>query len=210
MTDVYVFDRGEEPLAEELVSFLPPWRRERTERLRHPASRQESLAAGLLLGHAMDCWGISPWEPVSFLPAGKPIFSRREDVYFSLSHSGRYAMCAISHQPVGVDVQQMRRVKISMARRLHMGEREWLSGLPEKEQEDAFFRIWTRKEAWVKAVSGERMLSLSETDVIHLLPGLRFWDYPLPGGYRSAVCTSEDTYPQLVLLTRDELLNNRA
>lgn len=204
MTEVYVLDRGEESLPESCLEGLPPWRRERTERLRNPAARQESLAAGLLLGYAMDRWGISPCEPVSVLPAGKPVFARRPEVHFSLSHSGRYAMCAISTQPVGVDVQQMRKVNLSIARRLHPGEREWLSAQPAAEQETAFFRLWSRKEAWVKAVSRERTLSLDETDVIHRVPELWFWDWELPGGYRAAVCAREENF-RSVLLAREEL-----
>lgn len=208
MTEVYAFDRGKEILPEELMLFLPPWRRERTERLKHPPARQESLAAGLLLGCVMARWGLSPWEPVATLPAGKPVFSGREDVWFSLSHSGRYALCALSTQRVGADVQLMRPVNLSMARRLHPEERDWLSRQAEEEREDAFFRLWTRKEAWVKAVSEERTLSLSETDVIHRLPGLTFRDWALPGGYRASVCAREESIPEIILLTRDDILNS--
>lgn len=207
MTEVYAFDRGKEILPEELLVFLPPWRRERTERLKHPPARQESLAAGLLLDHVMDRWGVSPWEPVTTLPAGKPVFAGREDMWFSLSHSGRYALCAVSNLPVGADVQLMRPVNLSMARRLHPQERDWLSRQAEEEREDAFFRLWTRKEAWVKAVSEERMLSLSETDVIHRLPGLSFRDWVLPGGYRASVCAREAEIPEIILLTRDDIPN---
>ena len=189
--------------------LLPPWRRERTERLKHSPARQESLAAGLLLGCVMERWNISPWEPVTILPAGKPVFSGREDVWFSLSHSGRYAMCAVSGMPVGADVQLMRPVNLSMARRLHPGERDWLSRQAEEERENAFFRLWTRKEAWVKAVSEERTLSLSETDVIHRLPGLTFRDWVLPGEYRASVCAREESIPEFVLLTRADIPNLR-
>lgn len=207
MTEVYAFDRGEEILPEKLLAFLPPWRRERMERLKHPPARQESLAAGLLLGYVMDRWGISPWEPVSALPAGKPVFPGREDVWFSLSHSGRYALCAVSTQTVGADVQLMRPVNLSMARRLHPEERDWLSRQAEEEREDAFYRLWTRKEAWVKAVSEERTLSLSETDVIHRLPGLTFRDWVLPGGYRASVCAREEEIPEIRPLTGDDISN---
>jgi len=205
MTEVYVFDRGAERLPEELVVFLPPWRRERLEPLKNADSRQESLAAGLLLGYAMDRWNISPWEPVSILSAGKPVFAGREDLWFSLSHSGRYAVCAMSHREVGADVQQMRPVNLTMARRFHREERDWLSR--QSDPEDEFFRIWTRKEAWVKAVSGDRMLSLSEADVIHRLPGLHFRDWVLPGGYRASVCAREEEISEISLLTRDDIPN---
>ena len=52
-----------------------------------------------------------------------------------------------------------------------------------------------------------RMLSLSETDVIHRLPGLSFRDWVLPGGYRASVCAREESMPESILLTRDDILN---
>lgn len=206
MTKLYVLERGEDILPESCIEFLPPWRRERTEKLRNAASRQESLAVGLLWMKAMEEWGADPLAPVDILPAGKPVFSSGEGPWFSLSHSGRYVLCAVSDDMVGGDVQQMRRVNLSISRRLHPMEQKWLAERDEQMKTEEFFRLWARKEAWVKAESGERMLSLSETDVMHDLPDWNFWDYTLPGGYRAAVCTREKGVPQFILLTGDELL----
>lgn len=205
MTEVYAFDREGQPFSEACVSLLPSWRQERTARLKHPAARQESLVAGLLLRWVMARWGISPEEPVTILPAGKPVFSQRSDVFFSLSHSGRYVLCAISHERVGVDVQYMRPVNPSMARRFHPAEQQWLSERPVEEWEDAFYRLWTRKEAWVKAVSEREMLSLSQADVIRPLSGLRFWDRLLPGGYRASVCARTKEPDEIVFVTANEI-----
>lgn len=208
MTEVYVFDRGDEPLPSEAALLLPPWRRERWDRLRSEAARQESLAVGLLFARAMARRGLPPgaMDRVTVLPAGKPVLADRPDVWFSLSHSGRYALCAVGEGSVGADVQQVRDVKLTLARRLHPDERDWLSRQPAEEQTDAFFRLWTRKEAWVKAVSGDRMLSLAEADVIHRLPELRFREWLLPGGYRAAVCAGGTEVSDLTAVTRAELL----
>ena len=198
-----MLDRGGETLPEAWLEQLPPWRRARTEKLRNETARQESLAAGLLWVRAMECWGADPLTPVELLPAGKPVFSAGMQSWFSLSHSGRYVLCAVSSKSVGADVQQMRKVNLSMARRFHPGEQAWLAEQKESGAEE-FFRLWTRKEAWVKAESGERMLSLSQSDVIHELPGWSFWDYELPGGYRAAVCSRTAETPELTFLTAEE------
>lgn len=206
MTKVYVLNRGEEIFEDALIRGLPPWRRERTEKLRNEASRQESLAAGLLWVRAMEDWGADPLAPVDVLPAGKPMFAGGGGPRFSLSHSGQYVLCAVGNDALGGDIQQMRKVNLSIARRLHPGEQAWLAEQPEENRPAEFFRLWARKEAWVKAESGERMLSLSESDVIHGLPDWNFWDYTLPGGYRAAVCAREKGVPEFILLTGDELL----
>lgn len=204
-----MFDRRGEPMPESAANRLPRWRRERWERLRNEKARDESLAAGLLFAAAMTRWGLSAaeMERVTLYPAGKPVLCDREDLWFSLSHSGRYVLCAVSGKTVGADVQQMRPVNHGIARRFHEGEREWLSRQPEPEKTEALFRLWTRKEAWVKAVSRERMVSLDEADVIHPVSGLAFRDYRLDGGYAAALCAAETgQLPELTEISRDELL----
>ena len=195
MTGLYLLERSGEPFSEALAKKLPPWRQERLAALKNPTARQESLCAGLLLACALERHGLDPALPVALLPAGKPVFSGRANAFFSLSHSGRYVLCAISDRPVGADVQQMRPVNPSIWRRFHPDEQAWLSMLPEQERQAGLFRLWTRKEAWVKAVSADRVLSLSEADVIHGLQGLRFRDYAPPGGYAAAICGADAALP---------------
>jgi len=43
-------------------------------------------------------------------PEGKPFFSNRPEVFFSLSHSGEYAVCALDDSEIGVDVEKVREV----------------------------------------------------------------------------------------------------
>ena len=195
MTELYALDRGDERLPETLAERLPPWRRRRFDKLRSDGARQESLWTGLLFAYAMERRGVDPGEPVRLLPAGKPVFAERTDVYFSLSHSGRYILCAVSGAPVGADVQTPRNTRLTVARRFCPAEQAWLSSLPEAERQAGLFRLWTRKEAWVKAVSGERTLALDEADVLRGVPGLTFRDYRLPGGVFAALCTAEDDPP---------------
>lgn len=208
MTEIFVFDRDGGELPETAARLLPLWRRERREALKNEKAREESLAAGLLFAAAMKQRGLTDGEMdrVTLRPAGKPVLTARGDVWFSLSHSGRYVLCAVSGRPVGADVQQMRETRRSLMRRFHPAEREWLSRQPEEERNAALFRLWTRKEAWVKAVSDERMLSLSEADVIHGLPGLFFRDYMLPGGYAAALCGETGPLPGLTEVSWEELL----
>lgn len=211
MTEIFVFDRDGGPLPDTAALALPKWRRRRWEALKNEKAREESLAAGLLFAAAMRRRGLTDGEMdrVTLRPAGKPVLADRSDVWFSLSHSGRYVLCAVSGRPVGADVQQLRPTRLSLARRLHPAEREWLSRQPVEEQNAALFRLWTRKEAWVKAVSDERMLTLSETDVIHRVPGLFFRDYTLPGGYAAALCGETEPLPGLAAIGREELLAQR-
>lgn len=206
MTEVYLFCGEGCVLPDEAVSLLPDWRRQRCNRLRREESRQESLRAGLLYVYALEQWGVDPASVVTILPAGKPVLAGRKDVFFSLSHSGNWAMCAVSNKPVGADIQRLRPVKSTMARRLHTQEQAWLEATPPEAWEPEFFRLWTRKEAWVKAVSEGDMLSLSAVDVIHPVTGLYFQDYTFPGGYQAAICALEEDICQPVIVEEKALL----
>ena len=206
MVRAYLWDRAAGDPPESAAELLPPWRRERLDRLKNENARAECLCAGLLYARAMEAWGVDPAEPVVLLPAGKPVLRDRRDVHFSLSHSGRYVLCAVSTAPVGADVQERRRVNPSIARRFCPGERARLDVLPPEAWEEAFFRLWARKEAWVKAVSGDVFLALDACDVYGPVPGLRFRDETLPGDCFAAVCASDADIPPFIPVTTNTFI----
>lgn len=104
------------------------------------------LAWPLLGQAARRCWGWTSLPPAERSPRGKPFFPGLEDRWFSLSHSGGLALCALSTQPVGVDVELVRPRRAGLARRvlspaeLARFDGSWAD----------FYRIWTQKESWCK------------------------------------------------------------
>lgn len=135
-----------------LSRTLPDARREKLETLRHPGARRLSLGAGLLLNYALRAEGLPPRE-YAVTEHGKPFFPALPGFCFNLSHSGERVLCAVSPSPVGCDIELSRRVDLAIARRFfHPDERAWLLSLPEAEREAAFFRLWTCKESFVKAL----------------------------------------------------------
>lgn len=75
---------------------------------------------------------------------------------FNLSHSGDRAILAIAAAPVGVDIERGDRDLPDLDRLLDMtcaaAERAGLAGLAPARRRAAFFRLWTRKEAYCKAI----------------------------------------------------------
>ena len=88
-------------------------------------------------------------KPELDMGCGRPIA-------FNVSHSGELALLAFSRRgDVGVDVEQFRYMSDRddiACRFFARGEVARLRALPLVEHEAAFFRCWTRKEAYVKAV----------------------------------------------------------
>jgi 4'-phosphopantetheinyl transferase len=90
-------------------------------------------------------------------------------ITFNVSHSGGIALLAFSRRrEVGIDVEQVRRNADleAIARRFFSArEQSELAALPAEEKCDAFFRCWTRKEAYIKATGDGLSLPLSQFDV---------------------------------------------
>ena len=95
-------------------------------------------------------------------------------VEFNLSHSSEMALVAVTVGPeVGIDVEAVRPMEDALAiseRFFSAAERVVLAACPESERDEAFFRCWTRKEAYVKAVGDGIALGLDRFDV-SLEPG---------------------------------------
>ncbi len=87
---------------------------------------------------------------------GKPYAPELDGIEFNLSHSGRHALIAIARdQAIGIDIEaQGRRRSIDdIAERFFApAESQALRALPEESRDAAFLRLWTGKEAVLKAL----------------------------------------------------------
>jgi 4'-phosphopantetheinyl transferase len=89
-------------------------------------------------------------------------------VRFNLSHAGEVALLAIGlGHDVGVDVEQERPIDELLLSRycFSANEQAALASLPAAERRSAFFRCWTRKESFVKAIGLGVSLPLQAFDV---------------------------------------------
>jgi 4'-phosphopantetheinyl transferase len=97
-----------------------------------------------------------------------------ENITFNVSHSAGVALLAFGRgREVGIDVEHIRQDfdPSAIARRFFSEyEQKELSAVSSQAKVEAFFRCWTRKEAYIKATGDGLSLPLSEFDV-SLLPG---------------------------------------
>lgn len=87
---------------------------------------------------------------------GKPYLDpNSDDVQFNLSHSQDQAIYAVNlRQEVGVDIECISpemEIQPLIARFFTLIERQYIASLPDNQQRYAFYQIWTRKEAVMKA-----------------------------------------------------------
>jgi 4'-phosphopantetheinyl transferase len=121
---------------------------------------------------------------------GKPQLVDRSDLDFSLSHSGGLALIAVaSGRPVGADVERVRpRTDVLAIARGSLSARERQAiespGTDEARRE-AFFRCWTRKEAYLKGV-GTGLAGGVDTDPEEAR-GWQVRSLRAPRGYAAAI-----------------------
>lgn len=182
------------------ASLLSPDETGRAERLRHGAVRQRFVRARTalrrLLGRYLEVHG----GDISFVygPAGKPAVEGDARLAFNLSHSGGLALCAVSGPRValGVDIEAMRTLRDAgklAERHFSPAELNGWSRLSEPERLPGFYRVWTRKEALLKAAGEGLARPLERVDsAAGDLDGRSYWLESLEPdeGYAAAVAST--------------------
>ncbi len=109
------------------------------------AGRPEAVPCA---GTSVACaFGEGSCARISLELCGKPYLPG--GAFFNLSHSGNYAVLAVSPCEVGVDVEQVAPYSQAVAEKCFTApEREWLS---RQSCGQAFFKLWTGKESVMKA-----------------------------------------------------------
>lgn len=90
-------------------------------------------------------------------------------LYFNLSHAGEWIVYAFSANPfVGIDIEEVRPIDNMhniVAYYFSLSEAGAFQQIAPQYQLEAFFRCWTRKEAYIKAIGSGLSLSLKSFDV---------------------------------------------
>lgn len=118
---------------------------------------------------------------------------------FSLSHSGAWALAALhGWRRVGVDIERHAVLDDdALARRVFStAEYARRMALPAPQRLAAFYDVWTRKEAYMKAAGLGLSLEPQSFDVDCLPPGYTPVAIDAPPGYSAAVCLGPEETDQ--------------
>lgn len=87
----------------------------------------------------------------SVTESGKPYCKSHNDIHFSISHSGDFIAVATSKKDVGIDIELMKNPTEKLIDRVCCeNEKSFINSNENKEK--AFTEIWTKKEAYLKAL----------------------------------------------------------
>lgn len=213
---------GEESRFETLLSKLDETRRQKVLSAKTQRTKAAELGAGLLLQRAAQDWleqrtnygeeypdsvpctvlGLFSRlkAPLSLTyrygEKGKPYF-QEIPLFFSLSHSGEYVLCAVSPQEIGADIQKLQPADVLKLGKRFYAESEYLAlecCESAKERQRLFFGLWSRKEAYGK-LTGEGVAAVLGKDLGSGDPGrnAEWKEISPPEGYAAAVCLKSET-----------------
>lgn len=143
-------------------------------------------------------------------PYGKPYIEGLPfPLYFNISHSGDYVVCALSDREVGIDIEKKAEARMAVAHRYFYPDEvctlETLSG---PLQGELFYRFWVIKESFVKYTGMGLSAALSQCKVCFGAGGIEIWSkgaeekvqvFPceIDPGYICFVCSAENGLPEL-------------
>ena len=183
---------------------LSQYRLEKLARINDPKAYARSLGAELLLMAALqELGGPMPPLEISCGEGGKPAL--KDGPAFSLSHSGERVLCALSDEPVGADLQQLKPCNPALVRRFFTAEEgAWLE--EQRERDLAFSLLWSLKESYVKLLGSGIAGAHLDSFTVEVLPdgraridgsSVKLW-YSVCDGYVMAVSSDAYAEPDIV------------
>ncbi len=153
---VRIFDRMEECTEEAVQAMLPQvssQRREQALRYRHLFGRFCCLKSWLMLRDTIEqhsCGSLSEADHsiiFHYSENGKPFLGNGS--FFSISHCKEAIAVALDDQPVGIDIESIRRFDPELVTRtMSLAEQKLIAASDRPDR--AFIRLWTQKEAILK------------------------------------------------------------
>jgi len=135
------------------IAFMPPERSRQMMGYVRIEDRKLCAAAYVLLIHALKKENLFTRLPVfGYGPQNKPYLVNYPGLYFNISHCEGAVVCALSSNPVGIDIEKVERYDDNMARYICKSiEYRWITEIPGMEAQ-RFTEMWTRKESFVKSL----------------------------------------------------------
>lgn len=167
-----------------------------------PKEEQHSHAHKLLRECLKKC-GIAYEDgvtPLSYIGRGKPYLAEHPDKRFNLSHSDGIAACIVSGRECGIDCERIKPYRINVLRRiLSEKEQKMFEDTPKSKRDLLFFRLWTLKESYIKAIGtgltfpmSKAEFSFENGEILSNIGDHIFKQYILHDEFVVSVCISAD------------------
>ncbi len=155
-----------------------------------------------LLHHGLELEYGDTWD-VCEAEGGKPYLKDAEHVHFNISHTKGLVVCGISDREIGVDVERIREFKEAILRKACAPqEQEYVMAANGLERAERFFRLWTLKESYIKAIGkglafplDQISFSFEGDEIRASIPGWRYEQFQYGEQYIVSVCRAKAERP---------------
>ena len=188
---------------------------------RHKGVAIRRMLGETLVGLALErYWGLL-WGNYRIARGekGKPFIADKENIFFNISHSGDYVVCAVSDREIGVDIEKRAKARMEVAGRFfHKQEVQALKAVSGDELNKLFYDYWSVKESFLKYIGTGLTRPLNSflvqfsTGGINLYEGekkLSLYVHPcsVDSGYACYVCSECDEEPEMYDVTIQEVMS---
>lgn len=146
------FSRRFEPdVFDYYLSQIPGSMQEKVLKYRRWQDAQSSLLGKILLMRGLKKYGFGKdvLEDIQYTSYNRPFF--KDNIFFNISHSGNCVICAISRDfELGIDVEEIRPIIINDFNS-QFNAAELNTIYTSEDRLFAFYNLWTKKEAVIKA-----------------------------------------------------------
>ncbi len=150
-----------------ILKLLPPDIENKILRFRKWQDAQRSLLGKALLLDGLQYLGLTQYSlaDIKYTNLEKPFFN--DSIDFNISHAGNYVICAISlTNKIGVDVEEIKIIPLDDFTS-NFSDREWADILKNENDFYCFYKYWTQKEAFLKAIGMGLNVPLKDAEIIN-------------------------------------------
>jgi len=221
MVEVYAIridDFIDDNTINQLLSYIPKEKREQVKRFHFIEDVKRTLYGDLMVRYlACDKLKLSNSQIIFCKNEfGKPFLKDHADFYFNISHSGDWVVCAIGKREVGIDIEQIKPVDISIAKRFFTEiEYKDLMRIPERFRVERFYNFWTMKESYIKYKGEGLSIPLNsfhvplESGGLDNLPYLYFSQPLLDTGYKLSIYSEDGPVSEKIIIMDINLIKEK-
>ncbi|KFM95696.1 4-phosphopantetheinyl transferase [Bacillus clarus] len=141
---------------------------------------------------------------------GKPYIVNFDHIHFNISHSGDWVVGCCGTSSVGIDIERVEAVDISIAEQFFsLKEYNALKSQNPLKKESFFYELWTLKESYIKAVGHGLSIPLNSFTIKFDKNGITalnpnnsdtyfFKQYDIDEKYKMALCATNHKFPDSV------------
>lgn len=126
-------------------------------------------------------------NPISVEEGGKPFLTHHKEIFYNISHSGKWIICVVGKVPMGIDIQYKKDANYEKIGKRILSKQEFAELKEAENKRDRFYYFWTKKESYVKYTGEGIRMELGKL----AYEGCRFYHWMLGEEYQLALCVPE-------------------